>query len=170
MTNENGKVKRSRRDTARRVRNIHYIPLCSGGHGMPCPYKLMLPSVLCNLSVASCQCAHLLVPLSQGAKRVFRGMTECHSVPSEGRKGPLEKVLNILSCPLRGALSSATRGKLPSATLGRAKRRGYASLLPILRSLLTVVFLQTPPSLRATSPNLVEESGRMTNGNVKTER
>ena len=24
------------------------------------------------------------VPLSQGAKRVFRGMTECHSVPSEG--------------------------------------------------------------------------------------
>ena len=31
--------------------------------------------------------------------------------------------------------------------------------LPILRSLLTVVFLQTPPSLRATSPNLGEESG-----------
>ena len=31
--------------------------------------------------------------------------------------------------------------------------------LPILRSLLTVVFLQTPPSLRATSPNLEEESG-----------
>ena len=25
------------------------------------------------------------VPLSQGAKRVFRGMTQCHSVPSEGR-------------------------------------------------------------------------------------
>ena len=24
------------------------------------------------------------VPLSQGAKRVFIGMTECHSVPSEG--------------------------------------------------------------------------------------
>ena len=23
------------------------------------------------------------LPLSQGAKRVFRGMTECHSVPSE---------------------------------------------------------------------------------------
>ena len=40
---------------------------------------------------------------------------------------------------------------------------------PLIRSPLTVVFLQTPPSLRATSPNLGEESGRMTNGNVKTE-
>ena len=48
MTNENGKVKRSRRDTARRVRNIHYVPLCIGGHGMPCPYKLS--SVICTLS------------------------------------------------------------------------------------------------------------------------
>ena len=57
----------------------------------------------------------------------------------------------------------------PSKIGGRAKRRGYASLLPILLSPLTVVFLQTPPSLRATSPNLEEESGRMTNGNVKTE-
>ena len=66
-----------------------------------------------------------LCPSKLWAKRVFRGMTECHSVPSEGRKGPLEKVLNILSCPLRGALSSATRGKLPCATLGKAKRRGY---------------------------------------------
>ena len=27
-----------------------------------------------------------------------------------GRKGPLEKVLNILSCPLRGAIPIATRG------------------------------------------------------------
>ena len=26
------------------------------------------------------------VPLRQGAKRTFRRMTECHSVPSEGRK------------------------------------------------------------------------------------
>ena len=52
-------------------------------------------------------------------------MTECHSVPSEGRKGPLEKVLNILSCPLRGALSSATRGKLPSATLDKPAGGGY---------------------------------------------
>ena len=30
---------------------------------------------------------------------------------------------------------------------------------PLIRSPLTVVFLQTPPSLRATSPNLGEESG-----------
>ena len=37
------------RDTARRVRNTHYVILCIGGHGMPCPYKLMLPSVICNL-------------------------------------------------------------------------------------------------------------------------
>ena len=28
----------------------------------------------------------------------------------EGRKGPLEKVFNILSCPLRGAIPIATRG------------------------------------------------------------
>ena len=41
---------------------------------------------------------------------------------------------------------------------------------PFFSPLLTVVFLQTPPSLRATSPNLGEESGRMTNGNVKMER
>ena len=69
------------------------------------------------------------VPLRQGAKRVFRRSTECASVPSEGRKGPLEKVFNILSCPLRGALSSATRGKLSSATLDRGTkfRRGYVS-------------------------------------------
>ena len=56
-------------------------------------------------------------------------MTGCHSVPSEGRKGPLEKVLNILSCPLRGALSSATRGQIPIATLdpkgGAKRRRGW---------------------------------------------
>ena len=68
MTNENGKVKRSRRDTARRVRNIHDDDLCIGGHGMPCPYKLMLPSVICNLSVASCQCAHLLCPPEAGGE------------------------------------------------------------------------------------------------------
>ena len=30
--------------------------------------------------------------------------------PMQGRKGPLEKVLNILSCPLRGAIPIATRG------------------------------------------------------------
>ena len=30
--------------------------------------------------------------------------------PIQGRKGPLEKVLNILSCPLRGAIPIATRG------------------------------------------------------------
>ena len=30
------------------------------------------------------QVPRYFVPLSQGAKRVFRGMTECHSVPSEG--------------------------------------------------------------------------------------
>ena len=41
------------RDTARRVRNIHDINLCIGGHGMPCPYKPMcvicyLLSVLCH--------------------------------------------------------------------------------------------------------------------------
>ena len=32
--------------------------------------------------------------------------------PPQGRKGPLEKVLNILSCPLRGAIPIATRGPL----------------------------------------------------------
>ena len=64
-------------DTACRVRNTHGIILCIGGHGMPCPYKLMLPSVictlssvsvLCHLSVASCQCAHLLCPPESGGR------------------------------------------------------------------------------------------------------
>ena len=38
-----------------------------------------------------------------------------------------------------------------------------------LRSSFPALFLQTPPSLRATSPNLGEESRGMPNGNVKTE-
>ena len=62
MTNENGKVKRSRRDTARRVRNIHYIPLCIGGHGMPCPYKLS--SVICTLSSVLCHLYSVIRTLS----------------------------------------------------------------------------------------------------------
>ena len=30
------------------------VNLCIGGHGMPCPYKLMLSSVLCHLSSVIC--------------------------------------------------------------------------------------------------------------------
>ena len=37
------------RDTACRVRNIHDAIFYFGGHGMPCPYKLMLPSVIRHL-------------------------------------------------------------------------------------------------------------------------
>ena len=42
-------------------------------------------SVLCTLYSVICHLysVHFL-PLRQGVKRVFRGMTECHSVPSEG--------------------------------------------------------------------------------------
>ena len=62
------------RDTACRVRNIHDVIFYIGGHGMPCPYKLMLPSVirhlysvLCTLYSAICNLysVHLL-PLRQG--------------------------------------------------------------------------------------------------------
>ena len=53
---------------------------CFYGHGMPCPYE-WVNRVLC-----------FLLP------------------PMQGRKGSLEKVLNILSCPLRGAIPIATRG------------------------------------------------------------
>ena len=37
------------RDTACRVRNIHDAIFYFGGHSMPCPYKLMLPSVIRHL-------------------------------------------------------------------------------------------------------------------------
>ncbi len=95
----------------------------------PLPLYVFLP--MFSLFHVPCPCyfppCTNFVPLRQGAKRVFRRSTECASVPSEGRKGPLEKVFNILSCSLRGALFSATRGKLPSATLDRGTkfRRGY---------------------------------------------
>ena len=59
-------------------------------------------------------------PLPLWASEVFRRSTKCVSVPREGRKGPLEKVLNILSCLLRGALSSATQGQISIATRGLA--------------------------------------------------
>ena len=62
------------------------------------------------------------------ANGVLGGLTECQSVLHEGRKGPLEKVLNILSCPLRGALPSATRGQIPIATRGLGKGEGLNGL------------------------------------------
>ena len=61
MKTENSSLKRGSRDTARRVRNIHDVNFCIGGHGMPCPYKLMLLSVLCHLSSVLCTLTLLLL-------------------------------------------------------------------------------------------------------------
>ena len=80
------------------------------------------------------------VPLSQGAKRVFRGMTECHSVPSEG--------------------------STPQCDVGQSPQGGGG--LPIMPPLTTLAFYR-PLHPSGTSPNLGEESEGMTNGNVKGE-
>ena len=94
-------------------------------------------------------------------------------------------------------LSQGDEEQSSGGGMTNGKRKGENGKLPILRSPLTVVFLQTPPSLRAPSPspdvrlgsltlmrhkmtfshfskgfirpNLGEESGGMTNGKVKTE-
>ena len=63
------------------VFNVPFLRLIFYGHGMPCPYE-WVNRVFC-----------FLLP------------------PMQGRKGSLEKVLNILSCPLRGAIPIATRGQ-----------------------------------------------------------
>ena len=54
-----------------KVREVGHVG--SGGRGLGARFQ-----------VSSFRYPIHFVPLSQGAKRVFRGMTECHSVPSEG--------------------------------------------------------------------------------------
>ena len=50
------------RDTACRVRNIHDAIFYFGGHGMPCPYKLMLPSVIRHLYSVICHLYSAICP------------------------------------------------------------------------------------------------------------
>ena len=89
-------------------------------------------------------------------------MTECHSVPSEGRKGPLEKVLNILSCPLRGSTLQCDARKTPQCDAGQSNApEGVCLFTPVVCFIarLSPLSFNRPLRPSGTSPNLGEESG-----------
>ena len=51
--------------------NIHDVNLCIGGHGMPCPYKLMLPSAICTLPSVICTLYSVICPPSTSEARGY---------------------------------------------------------------------------------------------------
>ena len=69
---------------------------------MPCPYFIDSPFTFPFV-------IPLLCPSKLGAKRVFRGMTECHSVPFEG---------STLQCDAR---------KTPQCDVGQSEAEGVCS-------------------------------------------
>ena len=104
----------------RKHRASKTVPLRQAGRGAKRRRGWMIQTEIGKLSTPS--------PL-RGTRPCLRGRVSYyrlvptsagHYTPApEGRKGPLEKVLNILSCPLRGALPSATRRQISIATRGR---------------------------------------------------